>query len=131
MDLTFSEGMRPVLIVIDSSGSLRQYEIGAFGKPVLSIGRASGSNDIVLPDNFVSSKHGQIRLSKGAFYYCDLNSSNGTYVTSASRTRFLKNTDEMVELSNHATIRIGSDGAALRDHLSAFFAANITCITVA
>ena len=102
------QNIQPRLIVIGSQGELHQYEFRNFGKPVITIGRASENNDIVIPEGFVSSCHGRIFLDRGRFFYCDDHSSNGSFVISASGTSLLKNTEETVELSNHSTIRIGS-----------------------
>jgi len=102
------QSIQPRLIVIGSRGEMHQYEFRNFGKPVINIGRGPEINDIVIPEGFVSSHHGRIILDQGRFYYCDDRSSNGSFVISASGTSHLKNTEDMVELSNHSTIRIGS-----------------------
>jgi pSer/pThr/pTyr-binding forkhead associated (FHA) protein len=47
--------------------------------PVTSIGREYG-NDIIIPKNTVSSRHGTIEYRGGYFYLVDHRSSNGTYL---------------------------------------------------
>ena len=99
---------RPVLTVIDSRGEPRSIDLQAFGKSEIRIGRKEDQNDIVIPEAFVSSRHGRIYLTGTHLYYRDEHSSNGSYVTTSSRTSFLKNSDSCVELSANAAIRIGS-----------------------
>ncbi len=100
--------MRPTLIVIDGSGEPREYECAAFGGNAIRLGRKADNNDIIIPEKFVSSRHATIYEDNGRYFYCDENSSNGSYVTTSSRTRQLKETGEIVELSNNSVIRIGS-----------------------
>ena len=56
----------------------------SFSGPRVRIGRvqsiADGSNDIVLPDDFVSREHAQLLVQDGAITVVDLRSNNGTMV---------------------------------------------------
>jgi pSer/pThr/pTyr-binding forkhead associated (FHA) protein len=47
--------------------------------PVVSVGRAS-QNDIVIPDDSVSTTHSRLEYQDGAWRITDLGSKNGTYV---------------------------------------------------
>jgi hypothetical protein len=49
--------------------------------PVVSIGKGK-QNDIVLPDDSVSTTHARLEFQDGAWRLTDLNSTNGTYVES-------------------------------------------------
>jgi von Willebrand factor type A domain/FHA domain len=49
-------------------------------KPVLRIGRDAKTNDVVIPEETVSSLHAVIEFRAGAFYLQDLRSTNGTFV---------------------------------------------------
>ncbi len=108
MNIPATNQPRPTLIIIDGSGSIQQHDIYGFRKPEITIGRSSEKNDIVIGDSFVSGRHGTIISRGDSFYYADENSSNGSLVTAASRTRFLKQETRPVELGNNSVIRIGS-----------------------
>ena len=103
-----AQSLQPMLIVIDSSGSMRQYNAGGPEGFELRIGRSGKYNNIVLPESFVSSSHGRLFQDRGRFFYQDGHSSNGSYVTSSTRTKYLKETDQVVPLSHNSVIRIGS-----------------------
>ncbi len=103
-----AQSLQPMLIVIDSSGSMRQYNAGGPEGFELRIGRSGKYNNIVLPESFVSSSHGRLFQDRGRFFYQDGHSSNGSYVTSSTRTKYLKGTDQVVPLSHNSVIRIGS-----------------------
>ncbi len=102
------QALRPVMIVIDGAGELREYDCAVFDGEPIRLGRNENNNDIVIPEKFVSGRQATIQEENGRYYYCDEHSSNGSYVTTSSRTRLLKDTDEIVELSNDSVIRIGS-----------------------
>lgn len=48
--------------------------------PLTRIGREPSANDIVIPQDTVSTEHAVIEFRDGAFYLRDLRSSNGTFV---------------------------------------------------
>jgi hypothetical protein len=55
----------------------------AFRGGVARIGRGS-DNDIILPDDRVSRRHGQLTARQGTLVYTDLGSSNGSWVNGAA-----------------------------------------------
>jgi hypothetical protein len=62
-------------------------------KPTITIGRAA-NNDIVIPEQTVSSKHATITIQKGSFFLTDLGSTNGTFVNgSRIESKMLKSGD--------------------------------------
>ncbi len=62
-------------------------------KPTMTIGR-NPSNDIVIPEQTVSSKHATITVEKGNFFIQDLGSTNGTFVNgSRVQGKILKSGD--------------------------------------
>ncbi len=66
-----------MLALLGASGhAIRRYQLD---KPLMTLGRRS-SNDIPLPDLNISRHHARFELSGGAWYLCDLESSNGTRV---------------------------------------------------
>lgn len=54
-------------------------------KGVMSFGRKDG-NDIVVPDPYVSGKHGEFEITEEAVFICDTGSTNGTVVNDAKLT---------------------------------------------
>jgi hypothetical protein len=69
----------PPATLYDRSGQSgkEQYPIR---KPILRIGRDAKTNDVVIPEETVSSLHAAIEFRAGAFYLQDLRSKNGTFV---------------------------------------------------
>jgi serine phosphatase RsbU (regulator of sigma subunit) len=68
-------------------------------KDVVSIGR-SKRNDLVLPDQWLSRHHAEIRKSNGSYTIADLESRNGTYVNG-------QRIDGMIALNNTDVITLG------------------------
>jgi len=81
------EGKSVVLKVIEGPLINSVFEVTESGT---TLGRHSGSNDLVIPQTFVSRKHCQIIHKDGKFYIEDLGSTTGTFVMVKSRT-LLKN----------------------------------------
>jgi pSer/pThr/pTyr-binding forkhead associated (FHA) protein len=52
----------------------------ALSAPSVRLGRAQGSNHIVIQDPMVSSTHAEIKAQGGGHYVQDLRSTNGTFV---------------------------------------------------
>jgi hypothetical protein len=52
----------------------------ALGTPLIRIGREASVNDIIIPQDTVSTEHAVIEFRYGAFYLRDLRSSNGTFI---------------------------------------------------
>ena len=99
----------PIIIIIDSNGQLRQIDLLGFQKPIITLGQLPEKNDIYIEDEFVSrAPHGVFHIRQGRVYYSDRNNSNGSHVTTYQGERFLKNSDEEIELNNNSVIRIGS-----------------------
>jgi hypothetical protein len=68
-------GGAPVLLV--SAGVFQQNF--RLNKPTMTIGRGA-INDIVIPEQTVSTKHATITIENGSFFLNDLGSTNGTFV---------------------------------------------------
>jgi pSer/pThr/pTyr-binding forkhead associated (FHA) protein len=65
-------------------------------------GRKAG-NDIIVPDPYVSGKHGQLELTDEGVYLTDLGSSNGTFVNEAklaANMRTLITTEDVIRLGS-------------------------------
>ncbi|NJO00668.1 MAG: FHA domain-containing protein, partial [Bacteroidia bacterium] len=77
----------PKKTIISGGGSAPVFKVsaGAFNqvfylnKPTMTIGRAA-NNDIVIPEQTVSSRHATITVENGSFFINDLNSTNGTFI---------------------------------------------------
>lgn len=92
--------------VIDTEGTWYEYR---YPQPEssLSIGR-SEENRIVLRDDVVSSKHGELIFQNGRMYYRDFSSSNGTQISAGGMTRKLYRNSMVVELPWLSVLKIGS-----------------------
>ncbi|MDX2304944.1 MAG: FHA domain-containing protein [Microscillaceae bacterium] len=66
-------------------------------KPTITIGR-SANNDIVIPEQTVSSKHATITIEKGSFFINDLGSTNGTFVNGNRVTSKLLKSGDIIKL---------------------------------
>lgn len=84
------------IVVYDSNGDQKTYNIEAFQKEVVSFGRQP-DNDIVLKHDFVSRVHGVIYQEGQSYYVEDLDSTNGIYVNGSliKRAR-IQNGDSVV-----------------------------------
>ncbi len=102
-------GIKAYLNIIDGQGMIQKVSLNSFKKEYITFGTDS-QNDIVLPkrDNYVSRRHGLLRMINGRVYYRDINNSNGSYVISPSYSGFLKNTGYDVELDDNSVIKIGN-----------------------
>lgn len=82
-------GAAPVLKVA-SAGLSKNFSLN---KPIMTIGRAA-NNDIIIPEQTVSSKHATITIQKGSFFLNDLGSTNGTFVNGTRiESKMLKSGD--------------------------------------
>lgn len=95
------------LTIIDSEGGIRESELNFSRKTQITMGRDAVSNDIALPYEFVSGRHGKITIIEGRAYYEDLRSSNGTIVETSGVQKYVRNTEKKEELQNGSIIRIG------------------------
>ena len=71
-------GGRPLANFIVRSGPLKGQRLPV-RSPVVNIGRAD-YNDVVLPDESVSTAHAKLQRREGIWILTDLDSTNGTYV---------------------------------------------------
>ena len=99
---------RPTIIVIDGSAQVSKYDITSSADREIALGSSPEKNDIVIPESFVSRRHGTLTCKGNRFFYTDVNNSNGSLVMASARPRYLKNDPTPVELGNNSTIRIGS-----------------------
>lgn len=81
--------------------------VGAEGESPLKsgpniFGRKAG-NDIVVPDPYVSGKHGQIEITDDGIFLTDLGSSNGTFLNEAKLAHNMR-----TKITPDDTIRLGS-----------------------
>ena len=80
-----------------------QISAGAFSenfrlnKPTITIGRAT-NNDIIIPEQTVSSKHATITIEKGSFFINDLGSTNGTFVNGSRISSKLLKSGDIIKL---------------------------------
>ncbi len=82
-------GAAPVFKVA-SAGMSKNFSLN---KPLMTIGRAA-NNDIVIPEQTVSSKHATISIQKGSFFLNDLGSTNGTFINGTRiESKMLKSGD--------------------------------------
>ena len=104
-----NEATQIYLNIIDGQGNTAKLCLGKLGKSIITIG-TDETNDITLPkkENYVSRKHGVIRLENGRIYYRDINNSNGSYVISPSFSGYIRNPDFDVEIEDNSVIRIGN-----------------------
>src|SRR5206468_822067 len=68
----------PLASFIVKSGALKGQRL-AVKTPVVNIGRAD-YNDVVLPDESVSTTHAKLQRREGVWVLVDLDSTNGTFV---------------------------------------------------
>ena len=66
-------------------------------KPTITIGRAT-NNDIIIPEQTVSSKHATITIEKGSFFINDLGSTNGTFVNGSRISSKLLKSGDIIKL---------------------------------
>lgn len=97
------------LNIIDGQNNVAKLCLSDFGKTRLTFG-TDEDNDIVIPkrENYVSRRHGVIRLNNGRIFYRDINNSNGSYVISPSFSGFIKNPGYDIEIEDNSVIRIGN-----------------------
>ena len=67
------------IILVDKSDGMREITLSTVRKSVVLLGRDRDSVDILIQTRSVGRCHGSFRYQDGAYYYCDENSTNGTY----------------------------------------------------
>jgi pSer/pThr/pTyr-binding forkhead associated (FHA) protein len=92
---------QPLATILVRTGALKGNRL-PIRVPVVNIGRAD-YNDLVIPDDSVSSAHAKLQRREGVWVLTDLDSTNGTMVDGE------KVTGEAV-LSPGATVRLGEVG---------------------
>jgi pSer/pThr/pTyr-binding forkhead associated (FHA) protein len=97
-----ARGAATRLVVIDGPEAKRSIEL----KDKMIVGRGQDS-DIVLKDEYASSRHARFMLHEGQWYVEDLGSTNGVYVSNARISR-------ATALSLSSTVRIGRTTMELR-----------------
>ena len=104
-----NNGIKAYLNIIDSQGMIQKVSLNGFTGEFITIG-TDPHNDIVLPkkDNYVSRRHGFLRIINGRVYYRDINNSNGSFVISPSYSGFLRNPGYDIELDDNSVIKIGN-----------------------
>ena len=98
---------RRTLTIIDTMGKMNEIDLDAYGKHELLLGRSSEICDIVIPDSIVSKEHGVLHLVGNRVLYMDLDSSNGTFISNASKRFLLNQRSGFVELYDKSVLRIG------------------------
>ncbi len=98
--LKLANYVNPRLVVIDSKvKGIRKGDTFVL-LPVTLIGR-DDSVDLVLPDNFVSSKHAKIFQAEGNWWVQDLNSTNGTMLNGKLINSLAKlNYGDLIQIGN-------------------------------
>lgn len=86
-------GAAPVLKV--AAGAFRENFY--LNKPLITIGRAP-NNDIIIPEQTVSSKHATISIQNGSFFLKDLDSTNGTFVNGTRIDQKLLKSGDLIKL---------------------------------
>jgi hypothetical protein len=74
-------------------------------RPALTVGRAAG-NDVMVPDDTVSSRHAELRREGDGWVVIDRDSTNGTYVSASGRPADERRVTRCV-LQAGATLRFG------------------------
>jgi len=83
------------ITIFDGTAEPVEFNLTGFGKAVITFGRDE-SNDIRLRSDYVSRRHGQIRLVNGLYMIEDLNSQNGLIFNGESiHSRIVKDGDSI------------------------------------
>ena len=93
------------LIIIDTTGSIREINLGSFGRTRLTIGR-NPDNDIVIQSKIISGTHGKFKIDRGRLLYADLNSVNGTIVDADGYRQKLRGNQRYRQLKSGNMLRI-------------------------
>ena len=67
------------IILVDRTDGMREITLSSIRKSILLLGRDKDSADILVQAKSVGRQHGSFRYQDGAYYFCDENSTNGTY----------------------------------------------------
>ncbi len=88
--------MAIVLIITTKDG--QDIEVPLFGK--FTIGRSS-SSDLKIEDNQISGKHGYFDINpKGQVLYCDLDSTNGSYLNNSKIHNTIIKVNDVLKVGN-------------------------------
>jgi len=86
------------VVLLISTNSEQVTEVPLLGK--LTIGRSSKS-DICVDDKLMSGKHGYFDLNaKGQILYCDLDSTNGSYLNNNKIQNTLFKVNDVIKIGN-------------------------------
>jgi Mg-chelatase subunit ChlD len=86
-------GAAPVLQVVAGAFS-KNYRLN---KPTLTVGRAA-NNDIIIPEQTVSSHHCTITIENGNFFLTDNESTNGTFVNGSRIDKKMLKAGDLIKL---------------------------------
>jgi hypothetical protein len=95
--------LKNTIIAGGGSAPIFQVVAGAFSKnyrlnkPTMTIGRAA-NNDIVIPEQTVSSRHATITIENGSFFLNDLGSTNGTFVNGTRIDKKLLKAGDIIKM---------------------------------
>ncbi len=85
------------------SSPMLQVIAGAFNKnfrlnkPTMTVGRGA-MNDIIVPEQTVSTQHATITIENGSFYINDLDSTNGTFVNGSRVDKQLLKAGDLIKM---------------------------------
>ncbi len=85
------------------SSPMLQVVAGAFSKnfrlnkPTMTIGRGA-MNDVIVPEQTVSTQHATITIEHGSFYLNDLDSTNGTFVNGSRIDKQLLKPGDLIKM---------------------------------
>lgn len=101
--------LKPVLFIDDPQKGTRQYIVKS---QATTIGNQSDC-DVMLQDEYVSSKHAQLQLSDKGFLLKDLNSTNGILLDQAKVSEcYLKSGDQFQIGKTKITVDFSEDGVS-------------------
>ena len=98
---------RYYLFYFNGRGEMDTIDLSAFGERKIIIGKSSALADIPLPSDIISRVHGSLLITQKGVLYQDLRSRNGTDIVEFSRVLRLRQTDEIVLLSDSAFLNVG------------------------
>ncbi len=99
-----------VLTVVDSDGTLNEYQLSDFQKENIVFGRNPELCDIVVSCPFVSGKHGQFKWRENTLYYADLGSMNGSVICRNMNSTFERNSEYYTSLNDGDFVTIRENG---------------------
>lgn len=94
------------LLIVDSEGKVQEINLDSLHRERIYIGREPGQNDIVITSEVISRSHGKLKMIDGQVYFADLGSTNGTYVESRGKSRFVQKNEHYIQLSDGDILRV-------------------------